>query len=646
MKKLLSVFLSLVLVLLVMTPLASVAQAAGARDYPTIIVPGYSSSDLYIDGEQLWGLDKEAIQNTLLEKIAQYGRGLGELALQQPDYLCDVLGQDMIDYVGRLAMNPDGSSVYDVETYDQSPEYTKFSYLYSHENGKHIHEHEIMKDIAKQYGSNGNDRLFAYQQDFRMSQVDLAANLDRYIDAVLEYTGAEKVNLIAVSHGGQTVAAYLSMYGQEKNVINNILMIVPAIGGVAPAYDLMSENVVLDEEILLQYFENSEMMEEDLEWLVRANEFGILDDVCNTLMHRYIKRIIGYWGSVWDFVPAEYYDALRDELLDPVESAPLIEKSDYFHHEILPNLADTFSACLDEGMNIYIVAGSGMPSLTGLQEQSDFIVPVSSSTGAKTAPFGKRFNDGYPQAGTVCADESHNHVSPDMCLDLSCGYLPDQTWVVNGMFHGMTWKDPYCQDLCKKLLFSDERADVTTYEEFPQFKYSSCMIYSVTASLDHSPQGYWSKEDTALTVTNLSQKYKMRLISISVDGIGAPFDTGFDVKGIVNIEPGESYTVPMRDSVPSVSAKTADITITYSLSGSKTPLGTRTLVFTLTGGKAPKYDEAKPYTDALHETGFDKRVEGGMDDVLKRLGIFEFFKMIVNSILAMFRTLRATLILI
>ena len=190
--------------------------------------------------------------------------------------------------------------------------------------------------------------------------------------------------------------------------------------------------------------------------------------------------------------------------------------------------------------------------------------------------------------------------------------------------------------------------DVTTYKEFPQFKYSSCLIYSVTAALDHSPQGYWSREDTALTVTNLSQKYKMRLISISVDGISSPYDEGasFDVKGLVSLDPGTSYTVPIRGMIPAVSAKTVDITINYSMNGSATPLGTRTLVFTLTNGRAPAYDASKPYTDALHETGFDKRVEGGMDDVLERLGILDFLKMIVNSILAMFCTLRSMLIFI
>ena len=637
MKKLLSVLLSVTLVVLILAPAA--AAKTDARKYPTIIVPGYSSSDLYLDGEQLWGLDKDAITDTVLSKIAQFGRGLGELALQRPDYLVDLLGQEMINYVGKLAMNPDGTSVYDVVTYDQDPAHTQYAYLRSEENGEHIHEYEIMKDIAKLYGSDGYKYIYAYQQDFRCSMVDCAATLDKYIDDVLAYTGAEKVNLIAVSHGGQTVASYLAMYGREKNVVNNILLIVPAIGGAAPAYDLMSETAALDEETLLYYIENSKLLEEDINWLVRAHQFGILDDVCNDLMHRYVKRILGYWGSIWDFVPLAYYETLKNQQLDPVESADLIAKSDYFHYEILAHITETFSACLEEGMNIYIVAGAGMPVLTGLQEQSDMVVTVNASTGAKTAPYGSRFNDGYPQARTVCTDETHHHLSPDMCVDVSCGYLPDYTWIVNGMYHGLTWKDPYCRELCKTLMFSNERVDVYTYEAFPQFRYSANLSYSVTASLDRSPQGYWSGDDSALTVTNLSQKYEMRLLSISVDGI----DAAFDAKDSASLAPGEVYTVPLRGSIPKVSLTTADITIHYALVNSVTPLGSRTLVFTLMNGPAPAYNTAAPYTGAFRETAFEQSVPRGISGILERFGLFDFLKMIVNSMLAVLQAFKAKL---
>lgn len=630
MKKTLSVLLCAVFALLLLAP-AGAAQT-DPRVYPTIIVPGYSSCNLYLDGEKIWGLDKDAIIDTVLSQIAEYGRGLGELAFRRPEYLSDLVGKEMLNYVGKLAMNPDGSSVYNIETYRKDPRHTQYTYLRSH--GEHVHEYEMMADIAAQYGSNGYEHIFAYQQDFRCSMVDCAAVLDQYIDDVLEYTHAEKVNLIAVSHGGQTVASYLSMYGMEKNVVNNVLMVVPAIGGAAAAYDLMSETAQIDEETLVYYLENSQLMEEDVNWLVRANQFGMLDDLCNDLVHRYVKQILGYWGSIWDFIPTQYYEELKNKELDPVESAALIEKSDYFHYEILGHITETFSACMEEGMNLYIVAGAGIPAVTGLQEQSDMVVPVYASTGAATAPYGSRFSDGYPQQRTVCADETHHHLSPDMCIDVSCGYLPDQTWIINGMYHGNTWKDAYGRALCLKLFFSEERLDVYSDPAYPQFRYSADLNYAVTAAPDRSPQGYLTGEDKALIITNLSEKYKMQLISVSVDGI----DAAFAVNGMVFLEPGESYTAPLKGKIPAVSLTTADITINYSLIGSVTPLGSRTLTFTVMNGEPPAYNAAEPYTAALHKTAFDKVVPSALEKTVDRSSFFDFLKMIVNSLLAILRS--------
>ena len=634
MKKTVCVLLSLVLLCVTLSP-AALAAAQADEVYPTIIVAGYSSSNLYIDGEKIWKLDTNEILSAALSKIAQLGIGLGELAFRQPEYLVDVVGPEVLKLCSVLQCNPDGTSVQDIQTYYQDAEHTQFSYLYENLNGDNVHEEVLMSKIAEGYGENGNDYIFSYQNDFRMSMVDLAGVLDRYIDSVLEYTGAKKVNLFAVSHGGQTVAAYLAMYGREKNVVNNAVLTVPAIGGAALAYDAMSENVVFDEETLLYFIENGQMIEEDINWLVRANQFGILDEVCNSLIHKYVKQIIGYWGSIWDFIPMEYYEDLKNELLDPELSAPLIEKSDYFHYEILANMTEILNDCVDEGMNIYIMVGTGMPSVTGLQEQSDAIITVNSSTGADTAPYGVRFSDGYIQKHTVCTDPSHNHLSPDMTVDASTAYLPEYTWYVNGLYHGMTWRDDYCMSLCKTLLFSSSRADVRTYKEYPQFKYATNVNYSALAAFNSSPEGYISADDTSITVTNLSKKYKMRLISVAVDGA----DIRFDVPAFTYLEPQESVTLPIKGELPRQSLVTADVTVDYMLIGSVTPRGSRTMVFTVMNGDAPAYDANAPYAPALHETAFEKGMSDSTRAFLEKTGLFDLLKMIINSIITVIASL-------
>ena len=175
-----------------------------------------------------------------------------------------------------------------------------------------------------------------------------------------------------------------------------------------------------------------------------------------------------------------------------------------------------------------------------------------------------------------------------------------------------------------------------TYAEYPQFRYSACVSDSVAACPDRSPQGYWSAEDTALNVTNLSQKYKMQILSVAVDGPEA----AFAVNGAVILAPGETRALPLKGTLPAVSLTTADITVNYSLVNSITPLGSRTMTFTLMNGDPPAYDAGTPYTAALQKTAFDKAVPDGLARFTAHSGFFDFIKMILNSIIAVLRSVR------
>ena len=78
-----------------------------------------------------------------------------------------------------------------------------------------------------------------------MGAIELSDKLDRYIDEVLEHTNknraekdkVDKVNIYAISHGGQISGTYLARYGHEGKV-NKAVLTVPALGGAQVAYDL------------------------------------------------------------------------------------------------------------------------------------------------------------------------------------------------------------------------------------------------------------------------------------------------------------------------------------------------------------------------------------------------------------------------
>jgi hypothetical protein len=57
---------------------------------------------------------------------------------------------------------------------------------------------------------------------------------------------------MAVSHGGQVAATYLTLFGHKRSVNNDVLN-VPAIGGAGIAYDGLRGDVDIDEVTIVRF---------------------------------------------------------------------------------------------------------------------------------------------------------------------------------------------------------------------------------------------------------------------------------------------------------------------------------------------------------------------------------------------------------
>ena len=606
MKKILSVILALVMVFTVCVQAFAINPYEREEFYPIIIVAGYGSSSMYAvneDGSQshVWGIEADKIIKRVLARIIDLTIGLSALTLGNAKYVADVVGEEFEVMFENLRCNPDGTSVHDVRKYCNTAADSNYTYLYENMDGQFTFEPEIMAMYGSYIGDDWMDYIFNFNTDFRQSVTDCAADLDKYIDDVLQYTGAEKVNLYCVSHGGQVAATYLNLYGKEDaDKINNAILTIPAIGGAGIAYDFFSRDFSFQEESLLKFIENGMMWETDIHWLFAEENLDFLDALLTYLIP-YFNDIMGYWGSMWDFIPAEFYEDMKNEYLDPVECKDLIAKTDYFHYEVYPDMWTKLQECIDSGINVYIIAGCGTNDIAGVNLNSDSIIPTESSTGATCAEFGKRFNDGYEPLCTQCKDKTHNHVSPDMEIDASTAYLPEQTWYIDGLYHGMTLKSDYGEALITELMFNDELVDIYTYEEFPQFHADTNRCQSVSASFNNSVEGYVSSADNALVIENCSKKYNMRIVSISCDGMELKFDKPFMKK----IKPGEKIEIAFTGDIPEVSRVLTHVTVNYIQIGSITPCGSRIMNFTINNGKDAEYDSSAPeISNELQNDGF------------------------------------------
>lgn len=635
MKKLLAVVLTIIMCFALTAPVSVAMQ--DEEVYPIIIVPGYSSSSMYRldeNGEKVhvWGVDIDELLGAIIKKAVQLGIDIAYLAQGDAKKLADNVGEEMLNLYGDLGYDESGKSIEQLYRYHKDAEDTNTAWLNENENGVHVHETEIMPYVSQYLGDKAEEWTFNFATDFRQNSIDCAKDLDVYIDAVLEYTGASKVNLLAVSHGGQTSATYLALYG-DKAKVNNAILTVPAIGGALLAYDIMADQIKFDEETLMYFLQNGFMLEEDLDWLMKAHALGFIDDVFH-YMTPYIYELLGRWGSIWDFIPAEKYDEMKSsfQASDAFWSSEVIEKSDYFHYEVLPNLPQLLKKAEDAGANIYIISGYGAPSVIGTQEESDAIISLNASSGATCAPFDLRFNDGYQVLGTNCDDPAHNHLSPKMNVDATTAYLPETTWFVDGLFHGMTFKDEYSKTLMKLLVESDEKVTVHTYDEYPQFHESTNVCESVYAEFDSSAPGYLDSTDTKLIVKNLSLKNDMQIVSISVNGINIDFNTKDYL--LKEIAPNETLEIGFDGEIPNVSLTTAEITISYILIGSITPVNDKEFYFTLLNGEAAEYDEENPYVEIASGNAFAEHIKDSEAlEWFDKLGLTEFFEVIFNIVL-------------
>ena len=209
MKTIICVFLAVCL-LVGVCPMAFAEEAYS--DYPVIIVPGYGASPLFLEnddgspGEQVWGWN--IMTDLLLDQVKQKFPGLFTgavmLTVGSARLLGQTLGQAMLDMLGKLAFNGDGESVNRITTIPNDPARCRLDVFEDYFDEDLYSEKEIGRAIDDYVPRS---QIFNFAVDFRYGPVYNAEKLNEFIGAVKEYTGKEKVNLYAVSHGGQVTAA-------------------------------------------------------------------------------------------------------------------------------------------------------------------------------------------------------------------------------------------------------------------------------------------------------------------------------------------------------------------------------------------------------------------------------------------------------
>lgn len=615
MKKIVAVLLCAAVVICSLCITSTAKEKADYNGYPVVLVPGYASASLCYEEDGVvrsaWGWKASDLTNDFANNGLSLLAGIDFLLRGDDSYFLNAVGTSMQDLFAKMECNPDGTSKKNVRPVLFDAEVTSDEYLNAtYPEG----DYRVELDMTRAFDALiGEENVFYFNCDFRMSAVKCAEVLDEYVTQVKAYTGKEKVNIVAVSHGGLITSTYLALYMQKQDVCN-VVMDEPALEGAYMAADFLNNSISLDEELLINYLEYHSQSEIDFDGIFKSQPLDFVDEAASTIVP-YAIESVKFWGSLWDFVPLNEYEKLKKIHLDPVESAELIAQSDYIHYEIMGNYREIFANAKALGMNINIIAGAGHKIVTGTNELSDGIITVASSTGATCAPYGQRFADGYVQAENT----GERMISPWMNIDASTCYLPDNTWFVNGLYHGMEFWDEYSRSLLLKLATTSKPFDVYTDSYYTRFHDTTSVTSSVFSSFNESGEGYITVDDNALIIKNLSYKYPLAVMSVKCDGIDLEFDWDIEL-----IQPGESTVAKLKGKLPEGTTY-AQVTVTYFLLGSITPFNQRKQIFTAVNGEAQ--EDTDGFEAATFKSAFQKNAHPRIVSFAQKAGLCDFIEM-------------------
>lgn len=465
MKKILSILLSLVLVLV---PMISADAADTAQSCPTIEIPGFMSNTVYsiagdADSGAVWPPATDAILETAKKVV--------------PDIALLGLNRNW----DRFAQNvcPKAQELLSPACCDVNGEIT---------NGTGICFTYPAAESVTPYGT------YTFDYDWRADPLVIADELNAFIDYILASSGASKVNVVAHSLGGVILLSYLTVYGDAK--IRGACFYLTAIYGESYNGQLMSGQLSLNADSITEYMRGT-FADSETPYLLASifdvlNKTGILDAVCacgnyavdqvlDYAAHDVVLPMFAQWLTIWAMVPDEYIDSAMDYVFnnifadDGIDHSGLLAKVEAYNDTVRAHREETLRK-LNEHANVIVFSAYGyspIPVMPDWKKLSDNNVDTRfSSFGAVTAPYGEKLSE------EALASADAKYVNPDKNIDASACLFPEQTWFIKNQKHGERGAD--VDEMIRTLLLSETQPTTDTYERYPRFLERSLTDGSLT----------------------------------------------------------------------------------------------------------------------------------------------------------------------
>lgn len=468
MKKIISMLLTVVMILCVCLPSVSAATEA-TKVTPVIIVRGIDFAGLtYSDGTK-------ALQVNAGDLMGLLWKGFwGSLTLQGEETVADGIFEVAKGIFEPIACDAEGNS--------RNPDVSMVQYKGSMaENMDKVYalgdggEEGIVKTAVEKYGA---ENVYFFTYDWRKAPVQLAEELNEYVETAKRNNGVDKVNIICASMGGMVTTAYMYYYGY--NSINSAVYLSGAQNGTYVCGDALNGRIVFETETLTALVNS--VASDNLMLRIFMNVFsaiGVVDfitfvandtvansfDRANDVM---LRDCLGTMCGFWALCPDDDFDSALETIFGGHEDEyPVLMEKLAGTREFVMSTEDTLKGAMANGVKLSFVSNYNI-GLVPVYERSnlngDMVLETElTSNFATVAPLGETLSKEYLDS------VDRKLVSDDRVIDASTALFVDNTWFVKDAPHVAADYGTGFSDFTFTLLESDVQPTVYLFPQYPRF---------------------------------------------------------------------------------------------------------------------------------------------------------------------------------